>query len=150
MKKCIIAAGTKKLIKDGINKLKNCGWTYAQHGLPHSAEVALKHNMLEYSELFLFLLVAMTYIEAMRERNVFEALKVWLTNKGLTFRQLFWLTGFLAFFISPIADNLTTALIMGAVVMAVGKGNPGYASPQYKSLPPIRIRITPNILTYCA
>jgi hypothetical protein len=42
----------------------------------------------------------------MRERNVFEALKVWLTNKGLTFRQLFWLTGFLAFFISPIADNL--------------------------------------------
>jgi hypothetical protein len=29
------------------------GWTYAQHGLPHSAEVALKHNMLEYSELFL-------------------------------------------------------------------------------------------------
>ncbi|CAC9436898.1 Na+/H+ antiporter NhaD type [uncultured Gammaproteobacteria bacterium] len=104
------------------------GWTYAQHGLPHSAEVALKHNMLEYSELFLFLLVAMTYIEAMRERNVFEALKVWLTNKGLTFRQLFWLTGFLAFFISPIADNLTTALIMGAVVMAVGKGNPGFVS----------------------
>jgi Na+/H+ antiporter NhaD/arsenite permease-like protein len=36
--------------------------------------------MLEYSELFLFLLVAMTYIEAMRERNVFEALKVWLRN----------------------------------------------------------------------
>ncbi|CAB9539435.1 Na+/H+ antiporter NhaD type [uncultured Gammaproteobacteria bacterium] len=104
------------------------GWIYAQHGLPHSAEMALKHNILEYSELMLFLLVAMTYIEAMRERNVFEALKVWLINKGLTFRQLFWLTGFLAFFISPIADNLTTALIMGAVVMAVGKGNPQFVS----------------------
>jgi NhaD family Na+/H+ antiporter len=104
------------------------GWVYAQNGLPHAAETALRHNILEYSELFLFLLVAMTYIEAMRERNVFEALKVWLINKGFTFRQLFWLTGFLAFFISPIADNLTTALIMGAVVMAVGANNPRFVS----------------------
>jgi len=29
----------------------------------------------------------------------------------------------LAFFISPVADNLTTALVMGAVVMAMGAGN---------------------------
>ncbi len=104
------------------------GWVYASQGLPHSAEVALKQNILEYSELFLFLLVAMTYIEAMRERQIFEALKIWLISKKLTFRQLFWLTGFLAFFISPIADNLTTALIMGAVVLAVGAGNPRFVS----------------------
>ena len=104
------------------------GWVYAQHGLPHAAETAIRHNILEYAELFLFLLVAMTYIEALRERLVFERLKVWLVNKGLTFRQLFWLTGFLAFFISPIADNLTTALIMGAVVMAVGGSNVRFIS----------------------
>ncbi|HIM58390.1 MAG TPA: sodium:proton antiporter [Gammaproteobacteria bacterium] len=104
------------------------GWVYAQQGLPLAAEIALRHNILEYSELFLFLLVAMTYIEAMRERNVFESLKVWLINKGFTFRQLFWLTGFLAFFISPVADNLTTAMIMGAVVMAVGANNPRFVS----------------------
>ncbi|SMM98816.1 Na+/H+ antiporter NhaD type [uncultured Candidatus Thioglobus sp.] len=104
------------------------GWVYAQNGLPYSAEVALQQNLLEYSELFLFLLVAMTYIEALRERLVFEALKVWLTSKGFTFRQLFWLTGFLAFFISPIADNLTTALIMGAVVLAVGGSNVRFVS----------------------
>jgi Na+/H+ antiporter NhaD/arsenite permease-like protein len=66
--------------------------------------------------------------EAMRERHVFEKLKVWLISKGFSFRQLFWLTGFLAFFISPIADNLTTALIMGAVVMAVGDGNTRFIS----------------------
>jgi Na+/H+ antiporter NhaD/arsenite permease-like protein len=36
---------------------------------------------------------------------------------------LFWATGFLAFCISPIADNLTTALLMGAVVLAVGGSN---------------------------
>ena len=33
------------------------------------------------------------------------------------------MSGFLAFFISPIADNLTTALLMCAVVMAVGGSN---------------------------
>ena len=104
------------------------GWHYAQNGITDVAEVAIRHNLLEYSELFLFLLVAMTYIEALRERNIFEALKVWLVNKGFSFRQLFWLTGFLAFFISPIADNLTTALIMGAVVLAVGGTNVRFVS----------------------
>ena len=34
---------------------------------------AIKGNLLEYAELFLFLLVAMTYINSMEERNVFEA-----------------------------------------------------------------------------
>ena len=101
---------------------------YASNGLPHAAEEALRHNILEYAELFLFLLVAMTYIEAMRERDVFEKLKVWLISRGFSFRQLFWLTGFLAFFISPIADNLTTALIMGAVVLAVGGSNTRFIS----------------------
>ena len=104
------------------------GWVYVDQGLPDAAAKALKHNILEYAELFLFLLVAMTYIEAMRERLVFERLKVWLINKGFSFRQLFWLTGFLAFFMSPVADNLTTALIMGAVVMAVGGGNNRFIS----------------------
>jgi len=104
------------------------GWHYAQNGITHAAEAAVRHNLLEYSELLLFLLVAMTYIEALRERNIFEALKVWLVNKGFSFRQLFWLTGFLAFFISPIADNLTTALIMGAVVLAVGGSNVRFVS----------------------
>jgi NhaD family Na+/H+ antiporter len=96
---------------------------YASNGLNHEAEAAVRHNLLEYAELMLFLLVAMTYINAMDERNVFEALRVWLVKQGLGFRQLFWVTGLLAFFISPIADNLTTALLMCAVVMAVGGDN---------------------------
>jgi len=71
----------------------------------------------------LFLLVAMTYVNAMDDRNVFDALRSWLINRKLGYRKLFWVTGILAFFISPIADNLTTALLMGAVVMAVGAAN---------------------------
>jgi len=99
------------------------GIVYANNGMPHAAEQAVRHNLLEYSELMLFLLVAMTYINAMEERLVFDALRSWLIRKGFGFRQLFWLTGILAFFISPVADNLTTALLMCAVVMAVGGTN---------------------------
>ncbi len=104
------------------------GWVYASNGMPHVVEAAVRHNFLEFAELFLFLLVAMTYIESMRERLVFDKLKVWLISRGFSYRQLFWLTGILAFFMSPIADNLTTALVMGAVVMAVGAGNARFIS----------------------
>ena len=103
-------------------------YVYVQHGMPHATEAAVRHNLLEFSELFLFLLVAMTYINAMEERMVFEALKSWLIQKGFGYRKLFWLTGILAFFISPIADNLTTALLMCAVLMAVGAKSPRFIS----------------------
>jgi len=101
-------------------------WVYATHDLPHAAEQAIRHNILEYAELFLFLLVAMTYINAMEERNVFETLRAKLVCSGMSYRMLFWITGLLAFFISPIADNLTTALLMCAVVMALGKDQPRF------------------------
>ncbi len=96
---------------------------YASEGMTHEAEQAVRHNLLEYAELMLFLLVAMTYINALDERLAFDALRSWLIRKGFGFRQLFWLTGILAFFISPVADNLTTALLMCAVVLAVGGDN---------------------------
>jgi len=96
---------------------------YSNHGFTHQAEEAVRHNILEYAELFLFLLVAMTYINTMQERLVFATLRVWLVARGFGYRQLFWITGTLAFFISPVADNLTTALLMCAVVMAVGVNN---------------------------
>ncbi|WP_415231105.1 sodium:proton antiporter NhaD [Psychromonas sp.] len=99
------------------------GYYYMQHGMPHLAEAAFRHNLLEYSELFFFLLVAMTFINAMDERQLFDALRSWMVNKGFTLRLIFWLTGILAFFISPIADNLTTALLMCAIVMKVGGSN---------------------------
>jgi len=96
---------------------------YQALGRPEHAHGAIMHNLTEYAELFLFLLAAMTYINALEERNAFRALRSWLINKGFTLRTVFWLTGLLAFFISPIADNLTTALLMGAVALAVGGSN---------------------------
>jgi NhaD family Na+/H+ antiporter len=97
--------------------------SYQALGKPDHAHAAIMHNLTEYAELFLFLLAAMTYINALEERDAFRALRSWLVNKGFTLRTVFWMTGLLAFFISPVADNLTTALLMGAVAMAVGGSN---------------------------
>ncbi|MDP6788758.1 MAG: sodium:proton antiporter NhaD, partial [Rhodospirillales bacterium] len=96
---------------------------FATAGDTHSAEEAVRHNLLEFAELFLFLLAAMTYINSMDERGIFGVLRAWLVSRGFSFRGIFWVTGVLSFVISPVADNLTTALLMATVVMAVGAGN---------------------------
>ena len=93
---------------------------YEAAGDVPTAHEAIERCLLEYAELFLFLLTAMTYINSLEERNVFLSLKAFLVGRGFSLRKIFWATGALAFFISPFADNLTTALLMGSIVMAVG------------------------------
>ena len=100
----------------------------AYSGTPHYevVEHEIRHSFLEYAELAFFLLVAMTYINALEERNVFNSLKSWLIKNQFSYRQLFWITGILSFFLSPLADNLTTALVMCAVVLSVGASSPKF------------------------
>lgn len=95
---------------------------------------AFEYNLKEYAELMLFLLVAMTYINAMSERNVFEALRSWLVRRQFGYRKLFLITGIITFFLSAVADNLTAALLVGAVVMAVGADNPKFVSIGFVNL----------------
>jgi Na+/H+ antiporter NhaD/arsenite permease-like protein len=93
------------------------------------SELAHEHAIQiieEYGELFLFLLVAITYVNTLEERRAFEVLRGKLVGLGLSYKQLFVLTGVLAFFLSAVLDNLTTALVMGAVVMALGKDSPRF------------------------
>ena len=100
----------------------------AQSGHAEAAHRAVRDYLLEYAELFLFLLAAMTYVNAMSERGLFEALRAQLLRRGLGYRALFWATGAIAFCISPLIDNLTTALVLCAVALAVGRGNPRFVS----------------------
>ena len=72
----------------------------------HLPEEAVKHLVIEIGELFFFLFAAMTYINALAERNVFEALRTWLLRKNMSYRALFLATGGITFCLSPIADNL--------------------------------------------
>ena len=103
-------------------------YTGISDGHSNEIEKALEHNILEFAELFLFLLVAMTYINTLEERKVFDVVRFQLTSRGYSFRKLFIFTGIITFFLSPIADNLTTALVMCSVLMACGKGNAKFIS----------------------
>jgi Na+/H+ antiporter NhaD/arsenite permease-like protein len=115
-------------------------WAHAailaqQKGVPtHEMHLAFEHDVKEYAELMLFLLVAMTYINSMAERNVFEALRSWLVRKQFGYRQLFLITGVITFFLSAVADNLTAALLVGAVVMAVGADNEKFVAIGFVNL----------------
>ena len=89
----------------------------------------INHLIVEISGIFFFLFVAMTYIEAMIDRGVFSALRFNLVSKGYDYKKLFWVTGFLAFFISPVADNLTTALILSTVLITIDKDKKEFLVP---------------------
>jgi len=101
-------------------------YQYAGTEQPHAPAEAVNEYLTEFAQLFLFLLAAMTYVNAMSERNVFKALRDRLVQRAYTFRTMFWITGILSFFLSPVIDNLTTALVMCAVVLAIGEGNPRF------------------------
>jgi len=93
------------------------------------AAALLEHNLTEYAGVLLFLLAAMTYVNTLEERNVFAMLRSWMIARGFSLRAIYWLTGLLAFFLSPVLDNLTTALVLGAVVLNVGRGDPRFLVP---------------------
>lgn len=106
------------------------GIFYVAEGYPLTPlEHEIDHLILEIAEIFFFLFVAMTYIEALIERGVFNALRAKLIAKGYSYRELFWITGILAFFISPVADNLTTALILSTVLMTIDAKNKEFLVP---------------------
>jgi Na+/H+ antiporter NhaD/arsenite permease-like protein len=99
------------------------GIAYAQAGAADAAHDHAVRIIEEYGELFLFLLVAITYVNTLEERRVFDVLRSRLVGRRLSYRQLFWITGTLGFSLSSSLDNLTTALVMGAVVVALGAGS---------------------------
>ncbi len=97
--------------------------TYIWHGESHTAERVFRRGLEYYTELFLFLLAAMTYINAMSERGVFATVRAWLATRRYSLRGIYWIGGTLAFVISPFAENLTTALLLATAIVAVGGGN---------------------------
>ena len=99
---------------------------YTVHGQGKIAAAVFESNLLAYVELLLFILVSMTYLNTMQERGIFDGLRIWLLNKQLSYQQLFWITGFMAFLFSTVISGLTVSLLMGAIVSAVGKNKPQF------------------------
>ncbi|MCG8429475.1 MAG: sodium:proton antiporter NhaD [Chromatiales bacterium] len=98
-------------------------WAAGQMGLSQEAEMTVRRNLVQYAELLLIMLVVMTYINALDERKVFQSIQNWLSTRGYTVRRVFWLTGAASFVLSPLLDNLSTALLFGAMIIAIGGKN---------------------------
>lgn len=99
-------------------------WHYVFYGIDIAPlKENMHHLIVEIASIYFFLFVAMTYVESLVERGVFEALKFKLLQKGYDFKKLFWVTGVIAFFLSPVADNLTTALILSTVLLTLEHHN---------------------------
>lgn len=93
-----------------------------------SYRVGELHGFMEGSlgsvlELVLFLWISMIFIEFLIERQVFDALRDWIFSKRLTYRQIYWFIGLFGFFLSAVVNNLTTALILAAVIVSVDNKN---------------------------
>jgi len=102
------------------------GIAYMAAGQSEAAHSHAIEIIEEYGELFLFLIVAITYVNTLEERRAFDVLRVKLVGLGMGYRQLFLLTGVLSFFLSGVLDNLTTALVMGTVAMSLGRESPRF------------------------
>jgi len=104
-------------------------WMAPTYGIAeHEVREAILFSLHEYGGLALFLMAAMTYIAALDRLHVFEALRERLIHSPLSYTGLFWATGALSFLLSAVADNLTTALVMGMVVATVGVGQPRFVA----------------------
>jgi len=112
---------------------------YAARSDLTTAGVALRENIADYGELFLFILAAMTFVNTMEERQLFDTLRSWLARKHLSLRSVFWITGIISFFLSAAIDNMTTSLVMGTVVLTVGRG-----FPEFQALACINVVVAAN------
>ena len=74
----------------------------------------LQHHLVHISEILFFLLGAMTIVELVDAHDGFSI----ITNKIETQSRikLLWILSFLAFFFSAVLDNLTTAIVMAALL----------------------------------
>jgi Na+/H+ antiporter NhaD/arsenite permease-like protein len=99
---------------------------YATYGTAETAVVSFKSNLTAYAELFLFITVSMTYLNAMTERGIFDGLRILLVNRQYNYRQLFWITGVIAFVLSLVISSLTVGLLMGYIILAIGKDQPKF------------------------
>jgi len=101
---------------------------YRQDGDTTLAVKAFKENLQAYIELLLFIMVSMTYLNVLEDMRFFDALRLRLMKLNLGYRSLFWITGFLVFFLSCVVNGLTSGLLVGSIAIAVGRANQKFVS----------------------
>jgi Na+/H+ antiporter NhaD/arsenite permease-like protein len=96
------------------------------HESPKVVTGGFESNLMAYVELFLFIMVSMTFLNTMTERGIFDGLRILLSHKQYSYRQLFWITGVIAFLFSTVISSLTVGLLMGYIILVIGKDEPEF------------------------
>jgi Na+/H+ antiporter NhaD/arsenite permease-like protein len=81
----------------------------------HHVTTQLIEHVGDFSGILFFLMGAMTIVELIDMHSGFDVItnRIGVTHK----RQLLWITGLLAFFLSAVLDNLTTTIVMISLLM---------------------------------
>jgi len=84
------------------------------HHISHFVIHDLEHHLVEISQILFFLLGAMTIVEAVDQHQGFKIItdRIKTTNKV----KLLWILSFLTFFMSATLDNLTTTIVLVALL----------------------------------
>src|SRR4029078_3083722 len=91
-------------------------WTFYISFTPDKELVVanLLRHLGDLSQILFFLLGAMTIVELIDAHDGFEIITKRITTKDK--RKLVWIIGLLAFFLSAVLDNLTTAIVMVSLI----------------------------------
>ncbi|MBO5844980.1 MAG: sodium:proton antiporter NhaD, partial [Bacteroidales bacterium] len=81
---------------------------------PGIKDGALIHHLGETAEILFFLLGAMTIVEIVDKHDGFSIITDRITTTSK--RKLLWIISILTFFMSAVLDNLTTAIVMCALL----------------------------------
>ncbi|WP_405573096.1 sodium:proton antiporter NhaD [Winogradskyella sp. Asnod2-B02-A] len=80
----------------------------------HLMEETLLHHLGKTAEILVFLLGAMTIVEIIDYFDGFSTIKGFIKTKSK--RNILWIFGFLAFFLSAIIDNLTATIVLISIL----------------------------------
>lgn len=75
---------------------------------------SLEHQLGETAQILFFLMGAMAIVELIDLHDGFEIITRRITTRSK--RKLIWIISLLTFFLSPVLDNLTTAIVMISLV----------------------------------
>jgi Na+/H+ antiporter NhaD/arsenite permease-like protein len=99
-------------------------WAYiAITGTPlsgfHNPEEAVGHHFSEISGILFFLIGAMTIVNAIDQRGSLQIIKNLIKTENQT--KLVWIVTIITFFLSAVLDNLTTTIVMIAILRKIIK-----------------------------
>lgn len=91
-----------------------CWTVYALYSNEHTVVLTqLSHHLSDISGILFFLLGAMTIVELIDAHQGFSVITRLINTRSVS--KLFWIVSLLAFFLSAVLDNLTTAIVMVSI-----------------------------------